>query len=79
MGHSLQGNDALANTATRATYPLLRIADSGAGGDAGRALLNYMYSADTSMGELEVRLALGALATALLDAGERLARLEARS
>jgi len=57
----------------------MELVRSGAGGDAGRALESYMFSADTSMGELETRLALGALATALTDTRERLARLEARS
>jgi hypothetical protein len=76
MAHSLRGNDTLALLAAEATRPVLDLAES-SGGDAGRALVEKMYGPDSSMGELELRLALGALATAVIDLRERVAEIEA--
>ena len=76
MPHSLENNPALANIATEATRPLLELAET-SGGDAGAALRKYLYGPDSSMGEFELRLALGALANAVIALNERVARLEA--
>jgi len=76
MAHSLEGNDTLASLAAEHTRPLLDLAENG-GGDAGAALVQKMFGPDTSMGELEVRLGLGALATAVIDLRQRVADLEA--
>jgi hypothetical protein len=76
MAHEIAQNPALARIAAEHTHPLMEVAED-LGGDAGAALLNYMISgADSSMGELELRLGLGALATAVLDLSARVAELE---
>jgi hypothetical protein len=78
MAHSIEANPALSAIAIEHTRPLMELAESGGGGDAGAALVEYMISgADSSMGEFELRLALGALATAVIELRERVARLEA--
>jgi hypothetical protein len=62
--------------ATQATEDILWVAEHH-GGEAGQRLLSFMIAGpNTSMGELEVRLALGALATAQRGIIERIEELE---
>jgi hypothetical protein len=67
-----------AHMASDATIDLLWLAQNGYGGAAGEKLVEHMIAGpDTSLGELELRLALGTLAAAQRAILERLARVDA--
>jgi hypothetical protein len=63
--------------AANATRDLLWLAQQGHGGEAGdKLLMNLIAGPDSSFGDLEIRLAIGALATAQKAILERLEELE---